>query len=152
MGATELEGLSPADQAKEAIRHVLCAIRDDPHKSYLMGIGTGSYHKLTEAWASLTGQSLTEVREGFLHPEPKNPRDDAAELKAEELHPFIAELIDDSDIADYLADRAPIERMIALGEILDRFCPRCGGDCVINARKCGCRRIERCHRQERWAS
>lgn len=62
-------GSDPVDAlalAKAAISHVLNAICDDPRKFYLMGWGTGSYAKLTEAHAALHGLPLEEIRKNFV--------------------------------------------------------------------------------------
>lgn len=57
--------------AKEAIAHVLNALRDDPRKYWLMGEGTGSYAKLIDAAAALWGEPVDKLREHFSPTEPK---------------------------------------------------------------------------------
>lgn len=52
--------------AKDAISHALNAICDDPRKFYLVGWGTGTYAKLTEALAALHGLDVETVRENFV--------------------------------------------------------------------------------------
>ena len=49
-------------KAKDAIHHTLTAICDDPRKFYLMGYGTGSYDKLTDAHATLWEVDVEKVR------------------------------------------------------------------------------------------
>lgn len=51
--------------AKAAISHVLNAIADDPRKYWLMGNGTGSYAKLTEAAAVLWKTPVEKIRADF---------------------------------------------------------------------------------------
>jgi len=54
-----------AGLAKDAIRHVLNAIANDPRKFWLMGDMTGSYEKLTAAAAALWGCTQDEVKADF---------------------------------------------------------------------------------------
>jgi len=51
--------------AKEATRHLLNAICDDPRKYWLMGVGTESWVKLTAAHAALWELDVAEVRKNF---------------------------------------------------------------------------------------
>jgi hypothetical protein len=51
--------------AKEAIKHVLGAIADDPRKYWLMGDGTGSWSKLTEAAAAIWNEPVEGIRSTF---------------------------------------------------------------------------------------
>lgn len=46
---------------KDTIFHVLDAIQSDPRKYFLMGRGTGSFKKLTTAYASLNGLPVDQV-------------------------------------------------------------------------------------------
>lgn len=64
------ETREPLDVAKDAIRHALVAIRDDPRKFYLTGPLTGTWEKLTDAAALLFGLEKAEVEKRF-QPEPE---------------------------------------------------------------------------------
>jgi hypothetical protein len=51
----QMVGLSPHDQAKKAIGHVLGRIAENATVRYQLGIGTQTFSLLTEAYDSLTG-------------------------------------------------------------------------------------------------
>jgi len=60
--------------AKSAIAHVLHAIADDPRKYWLMGNGTESWSKLTEAAAAIWDQPVIKIRKDFVPPKEKYDR------------------------------------------------------------------------------
>jgi hypothetical protein len=62
----QMAGVAPEDQAKRALRHVLEQIRDNPKVGYEMGFGSQSFALVTEAFATLTGEPVEEVREIYL--------------------------------------------------------------------------------------
>ena len=132
MSSREMAGMPPLEQAKTAIRHVLHAIRNDPYKSYLMGLGNGSFQKLTEAASTLFERPLEEVRMESLHPRPQSP------VTGEKAEKPVVEVMTDDDLIQYLAESASGDRLQLLGELRDRFCLRCGGDQKFGARNCGC--------------
>lgn len=72
----QMKGLAEVDQAKRAIGHVLDTIRDNKNVGWYLGLGTQSYALLTEAYATLTGVGIREVREGFSPKNPKDPREE----------------------------------------------------------------------------
>ncbi|MBC8009945.1 MAG: hypothetical protein H7067_07600 [Burkholderiales bacterium] len=67
-----MEGLTPAEQARKALVHILGQIRDRPYVGYYLGYGTESFALATEALASLTDTTPLGVRERY---EPKTARD-----------------------------------------------------------------------------
>lgn len=69
--ATQMDGVPPEEQARRAIAHTLGRIRDHQVIGYHMGLGSQSFDLLTEAYASLTGIQVAEVRRQF---ECRNPQ------------------------------------------------------------------------------
>lgn len=67
---TQMDGLFPEEQARRAIVHTLARIRDHETVGYYMGLGSQSFDLLTEAYASLTGMPVSDVRHQF---ECRNP-------------------------------------------------------------------------------
>lgn len=76
---TEMTGLPPEQQAKRAIEHALCRIRDHSGIGWYMGIGSSAFALLTEAYASLTGLPVDEVRHRFKCRDPRNPAEQSEE-------------------------------------------------------------------------
>jgi len=74
---------TPEQLAKEAIRHVLNAIAEDPAKYYLLGFGTGSWDKLTKAHAALFDWEVEETRRQF---QPRKDRYERFRLEREQNH------------------------------------------------------------------
>lgn len=66
MSAKNAGQADPKEVAKHAIGHVLQRIRDDKDVRYRLGAGTQSFGQLTEAYALLTGQAASDVREQFI--------------------------------------------------------------------------------------
>ena len=54
-----------AKSAKDAVRHVLNAIADDPRKYWLMGPMSGSYEKLTKAASEIWSQPVEKIQSDF---------------------------------------------------------------------------------------
>jgi hypothetical protein len=65
-----MHGLSPEEQAKKALRHVLEVIQSHPQVGYHLGLGTQTFSLLTEATAALFDEPVDHVRRFFT---PKNP-------------------------------------------------------------------------------
>ena len=76
--ATQMDGLAPEAKAKKALQYVLDRIRDEPHVGWYLGQGSQCFDLLTEAYATIAGIRLRDVREGFACPNPANPRGDTA--------------------------------------------------------------------------
>lgn len=53
-------------QAAVALKHLLARIKDEPRLSRLIGDGTQTFDLATEAYASLTGFDLGELREALI--------------------------------------------------------------------------------------
>ena len=62
---TQMDGKTPVEQAKEAIKHVLRVIRDNPDAGYHLGVGTQSFDLLTEAMATMLGKKVEDIRIAF---------------------------------------------------------------------------------------
>lgn len=69
-----MQGKTGEEQAKRAIKHVLGMIRDHAGIGWYMGAGTHSFDLLTEAAATLFGESLDKVRAHFMPVHPRNPK------------------------------------------------------------------------------
>lgn len=84
--STQMDGKMPAEQATRAIRHTLDRIHGHKIIGWHMGMGTQAFSLLTEALASLTGQTVRSQREAYaptgFDPEPMM---DAMEAAAERL-------------------------------------------------------------------
>ena len=74
MEGTQMEELTPEQQAKKAILHMLSRIRDHEHIGWYCGFGTQAFDLLTEAAATLCGKPVREIREAYLPKNPKDPR------------------------------------------------------------------------------
>ena len=61
----QMESLSRDNQCVQAITHTLTAIRDAP-TVWNVGPGSPSWALLTEALATLTGRSLSDVRRAMM--------------------------------------------------------------------------------------
>jgi hypothetical protein len=73
--ATSMDGLTKEDQAAKALLHLLKRIRDDAHLGYFAGVGTETFALATEAFASLTAQSVTTVRKNYTPISPRRPEE-----------------------------------------------------------------------------
>lgn len=133
----QMEGLSPDDQARKAIRHVLSQIRDRPEVGWYLGACTQTFALLTEALSTLDGLKLEAVEALFECHNAKNPAVESAQLQPEdnEEKPFVST----AQCIEYLADLPPVDRMELLQMQLDRFCPHCGADRIVRVGRCGCR-------------
>jgi hypothetical protein len=60
-----MEGMTPAEQATKAIKHLLQRVRDDDRVYHLIGLGSESFSLLTEAYCSLTGSDLAVLRKSL---------------------------------------------------------------------------------------
>ena len=56
---------SEPTKAELAVEHVLRAIRDDGRKAYLLGMGTETFRRLTDAHAERVGEDPEAFRERF---------------------------------------------------------------------------------------
>ncbi|HEX8310000.1 MAG TPA: hypothetical protein VF614_01710 [Chthoniobacteraceae bacterium] len=65
--------LQPVEQASRALLHILKQIRDNPSVGWYCGLGTQSFALLTEAYSTIKGIDLEEVREEFQCLDAKNP-------------------------------------------------------------------------------
>ncbi|AHF94199.1 hypothetical protein OPIT5_08225 [Opitutaceae bacterium TAV5] len=70
------KNLDGAAQATCALRAVLERIRDVPAVGWHIGLGTETFGKLTEAYATLTSQPVEGIRRAYLPLNATNPRDD----------------------------------------------------------------------------
>lgn len=57
--------MSAPSKSEIAVAHVLCAIRDDGRKAYLLGLGTQSFAALTDAYAETHGLDAETFRADF---------------------------------------------------------------------------------------
>ena len=77
----QMETLSRDNQSLQAITHTLTTIRDNPNVAWFLGVGTQTWALLTEAYATLTGRDVAEVRRLFrpasAHPPVLSPEDNA---------------------------------------------------------------------------
>lgn len=65
--------MSPENQAKMAVGHVLQQIKENPSRlGWFAGFGSQSFALLTELYATLYGKPVSEVRKRFA---PKDGRD-----------------------------------------------------------------------------
>lgn len=67
---TQMNGLAPDEQAKKALLSILIRIRDNGAIGYHVGLGCNTFDLLTEAYATLTGAPVEEVRRAW---ECRNP-------------------------------------------------------------------------------
>ena len=61
----QMETLSRDNQCLQAITHTLTVIRDNPNVAWFLGVGSQTWALLTEAYATLTGQTMADVRRLF---------------------------------------------------------------------------------------
>ena len=69
----QMETLSRDNQPLQAITHTLTTIRDNPNAAWYLGVGTQTWALLTEAYATLTGRDVAEVRRLFRPTSAINP-------------------------------------------------------------------------------
>lgn len=60
-----MDGLSPEQQALKAIKYLLQRVKDDDRLYHLIGAGSQSFDLLTEAYATLAGLDLVEIRKSL---------------------------------------------------------------------------------------
>lgn len=60
-----MEGKTPVEQSTQAIAYALRRINENPQIGWHAGMGTQMFSLLTEAYATLTGKTVKEVRETF---------------------------------------------------------------------------------------
>jgi len=58
----QMANLAPDRQAAVALKHLLCRIKDDERLAHLVGNGSQTFDLVTEAYASLIGTDLAELR------------------------------------------------------------------------------------------
>jgi hypothetical protein len=73
----QMQGMPPEEQSRKAIGHVLIQIRDHPHVGWYLGFGTESFDLLTEAYATLTNQTIEGIRDRYEPRNATNPKEDA---------------------------------------------------------------------------
>lgn len=143
--ARSMQDLPSAKQAATAIEHVLRRIHGDPSVGWYLGIGTESFALLTEAYATLTGFALDEVRRTFNCPNTADPST-AAKAEAEDVESMIDAAVREAreewsptrgEITDTVTGMAVPGRLELLQILRDGFCTRCGGRTII--RPCLCR-------------
>lgn len=59
----QMDGQEPTTQAATALKHLLCRIRDDERVRELLGPGSQTFDLCTEAYASLIGTDLRDLRQ-----------------------------------------------------------------------------------------
>jgi hypothetical protein len=137
MSNKSMEGIAPLNQARQAIRHALGRIQSHRGIGWFMGIGTESFALLTEAYATITGREVEDVREEFNNPDAVDPATDekaiasAIERAQEEWEPT------QDDIEEFIAGMAVPDRLELLRMLRDRYCAQCGGRALV--KPCGCR-------------
>ena len=57
-----MASLAPQEQAKQALAHLLVRIRDDERLRHLIGMGSETFALATEAYSTLSGCDLAELR------------------------------------------------------------------------------------------
>lgn len=62
---TQMDGLAPDAQARKALLSILNRIRDHGAIGYHVGLGSNTFELLTEAYATLTGAPVEEVRRAW---------------------------------------------------------------------------------------
>jgi hypothetical protein len=72
MDQRQMAQLTPELQAATALKHLLTRIRDDERVAYLMGEGSQTFNLATEAYASLIGADLAELRQLVAGSKPPN--------------------------------------------------------------------------------
>ena len=72
---TQMDFMDPQKQALKAISHTLSRIHADEYVGWYLGIGTQSFSLLTEAYAALTQEDVSKVRELFKPRNPRNPKE-----------------------------------------------------------------------------
>lgn len=80
----QMVGMSEQEQAKKAIAHVLCYLRDNWDAGYHLGLGTQSFALLTECYSNLAGEDLGEFRLRMA-PAPRRKGEQAATEVAREV-------------------------------------------------------------------
>ena len=93
-----------------------------------MGIGTQSFSLLTEAFVTMNGESVREVRERFVPENPANPAVEAEPEQEGECSENIVDRMDVDSVIEYLAGLPAFARDQLLRDIRGRFCSRCAGD------------------------
>lgn len=123
----QMEGKTAEEQAKKAIGHVLVRIRDEAHIGWYFCDITQSFALLTEAYATLTGRGIEEVRDTFVCKAPENPAEDpnltaaAAETAKEEWEPDV------DDLLEVFRGLGTASRMVFIDRLKEEFCLECGG-------------------------
>ncbi len=78
----QMDGMTPENQAKKAMAHILQQVRDNPKFWDVMGLGTQSYALLTEAAATMFGEPVETVRKKFVC---RNCNEKSADEKLSEI-------------------------------------------------------------------
>lgn len=72
----QMAGEPPEEQSKKAIGHILGIIRDHNHVGWYLGDGTQSFSLLTEAYSTLSGQPVAQVRDAYEPIRATNPQEE----------------------------------------------------------------------------
>jgi hypothetical protein len=64
--AKQMDGRPEGEQAAQAINYALRRIKEEPHIAWRMGAGTQAWALLTEAYSTLSGKPIIEVRKAFM--------------------------------------------------------------------------------------
>lgn len=76
----QMDGCEPIEQAKKALSHLIRVMGENPHLAYYLGPGSQSFSLVTEAAATLFGQTVEQVRERAINPHAAEPRAGISEL------------------------------------------------------------------------
>ena len=68
----QMDGLTAEEQAKKAILATLQRIRNHEYAGYYMGFGSQTFDLLTEAYATLTGGNVEQIRRTYACPNPRS--------------------------------------------------------------------------------
>jgi hypothetical protein len=68
-----MSDLTPEQQAKKALAHILDRVRSDSRVGWYLGHGTESFALATEALATLTDNAVLAVRKAYAPENPKDP-------------------------------------------------------------------------------
>jgi hypothetical protein len=115
-----------------AIEHILMRIHTDPAVGYYCGPLTETFDRLTAAFAAICGEDLEKVRARFEPIGPTGP----GEVRNPRRDIYKGWMPGPTEIADVIDEMATPDRMELIQSLLDRFCVRCGGVCLV--RPCGC--------------
>lgn len=142
---SDMDALSNEDAAKVGILHTLKQIRNRPEVGWYLGVGTQVFSLLTKALSKMTGTDVAELRTTWACPNAKNPaeREDddkiaADALKATEEKGMLLEIMQDTDVIDFIDELSESSRMDLLQQLRERYCADCGAVHVVRFGECDC--------------